>query len=400
MKKAGAMFIKNLRYLCLVGVIALGLMTIVGTGGGGGGGGPSVGTVIGPEGGVVEKTLDDGTEVVMDIPEDALSEDTEIIISISPINNVPYATEILPVLDFGPSGTTLNKPITVTYTIPIQTIQKAGYNSLEEGKEFLMAYHYNSSKEKWEIVDIIDVDYSTNSVTIQINHFSPYVIIVYHVPRVKTLRLHSPVKKGEHLHLEAEIAFPSSAFSLVDLKANLEWESGHQESEYGAATNPGDPNHLVGVVFSELNAPNDEQFAELTIELVFESSTNAELWKQKIVVDYDQPTIDQNELEALLNDYCPAVQFTSGETYFPADITEVFDINNELKYHDSYSILENINDPGLLSRYSSMHHGFVFDKDDLLETQNRIYATAIEEGQFIYLTYIFYYHYEREITLF
>lgn len=39
MKKAGTMFIKNLRYLCLVGVIALGLMTIVGTGGGGGGGG-------------------------------------------------------------------------------------------------------------------------------------------------------------------------------------------------------------------------------------------------------------------------------------------------------------------------------------------------------------------------
>ena len=37
MKKAGTMFIKNLRYLCLVGVIAIGLMTIVGTGGGGGG---------------------------------------------------------------------------------------------------------------------------------------------------------------------------------------------------------------------------------------------------------------------------------------------------------------------------------------------------------------------------
>jgi hypothetical protein len=39
MKKAGTMFIKNLRYLCLVGVIAIGLMTIVGTGGVGGGGG-------------------------------------------------------------------------------------------------------------------------------------------------------------------------------------------------------------------------------------------------------------------------------------------------------------------------------------------------------------------------
>ena len=36
MKKAGSMFIKNLRYFCLVGVIVLGLMTIVGTGGGGG----------------------------------------------------------------------------------------------------------------------------------------------------------------------------------------------------------------------------------------------------------------------------------------------------------------------------------------------------------------------------
>jgi len=39
MKKARKGFIKTLPYLCLVGVIALGLMTIVGTGGGGGGGG-------------------------------------------------------------------------------------------------------------------------------------------------------------------------------------------------------------------------------------------------------------------------------------------------------------------------------------------------------------------------
>jgi len=44
MKKTGNMFVKNLRYLCLVGVIALGLMTIVGTGGGGGGGGTSTST--------------------------------------------------------------------------------------------------------------------------------------------------------------------------------------------------------------------------------------------------------------------------------------------------------------------------------------------------------------------
>ena len=36
MKKAGNMVIKNLWYLCLVGVIALGLLTIIGTGGGGG----------------------------------------------------------------------------------------------------------------------------------------------------------------------------------------------------------------------------------------------------------------------------------------------------------------------------------------------------------------------------
>jgi hypothetical protein len=39
MKRSRNGFIKNLRYLCLVGVIALGLMTIVGTGGGGGGDG-------------------------------------------------------------------------------------------------------------------------------------------------------------------------------------------------------------------------------------------------------------------------------------------------------------------------------------------------------------------------
>ena len=39
MKKTRGMFTKNLRYFCLIGLIALGLMTIVGTGGGGGGDG-------------------------------------------------------------------------------------------------------------------------------------------------------------------------------------------------------------------------------------------------------------------------------------------------------------------------------------------------------------------------
>jgi len=32
MKKSATMFFKNLRYICLIGVIALGLMTIVGSG--------------------------------------------------------------------------------------------------------------------------------------------------------------------------------------------------------------------------------------------------------------------------------------------------------------------------------------------------------------------------------
>ena len=44
MKKAGNEFVKNLHYLCLAGVIALGLLTIIATGdGGGGGGGGSAG---------------------------------------------------------------------------------------------------------------------------------------------------------------------------------------------------------------------------------------------------------------------------------------------------------------------------------------------------------------------
>ena len=44
MKKTGKGFISNLRYLCLVGVIAVGLMTIVGSNGGGGGGGTTTTT--------------------------------------------------------------------------------------------------------------------------------------------------------------------------------------------------------------------------------------------------------------------------------------------------------------------------------------------------------------------
>jgi len=49
MMKARYAFIKNLRYLCLVGVMALGLMTIVGSNGGGGGGSGSDGSNGGGE---------------------------------------------------------------------------------------------------------------------------------------------------------------------------------------------------------------------------------------------------------------------------------------------------------------------------------------------------------------
>jgi hypothetical protein len=46
MKKKGSMIIKNLRYFCLLGVVALGLMTIVGTGGSGGDGGGGSDTTV------------------------------------------------------------------------------------------------------------------------------------------------------------------------------------------------------------------------------------------------------------------------------------------------------------------------------------------------------------------
>lgn len=44
MKKPANMFVKNLRYICLISVIALGLITIIATGGGDGGGGSSTST--------------------------------------------------------------------------------------------------------------------------------------------------------------------------------------------------------------------------------------------------------------------------------------------------------------------------------------------------------------------
>jgi len=56
MKKPANMFVKNLRYLCLVGVIAIGLMTVVGTGGGGGGGGETPPTGTTPTDSLLNKT--------------------------------------------------------------------------------------------------------------------------------------------------------------------------------------------------------------------------------------------------------------------------------------------------------------------------------------------------------
>ena len=49
MKKVRDRFIKNLHYFFLIGVVALGLMTIVGSGGGGDGGGGGTTTTTTPK---------------------------------------------------------------------------------------------------------------------------------------------------------------------------------------------------------------------------------------------------------------------------------------------------------------------------------------------------------------
>ncbi len=126
MKKARNGFIKNLRYLCLIGVIALGLMTIVGTGGGGGGGGDDVvdvvdGDDIVDDGDVVDgDDVDDGDVVDGDdIVDDGDVVDGDVTVSTDATANIDLITSFTGSNSVTVSGTWTNETFASTGDVSV-----------------------------------------------------------------------------------------------------------------------------------------------------------------------------------------------------------------------------------------------------------------------------------------
>lgn len=177
MRKVRYEFIKNLRYFCLIGVFALGLMTIVATGGGGGGGAgggdakqPEAEGVIGPEGGMVEVTDTSSPlyGVNIEVPAGALEED--IVITITQVYSEPQipetAVKTSGTVSLGPEDIVFNTPVSIT--IPYNDSNVSDENTLQ-------IYAYNGSS--WGGVTFKNRDTEANTITALSVHFSPHAVL-------------------------------------------------------------------------------------------------------------------------------------------------------------------------------------------------------------------------------
>lgn len=124
--------------------------------------------IIAVEGGTVTNTAD---TVVIDIPADALEEDTEITIEASEAIGDFQVQGIVPVdyiYTFGPEGTTFTELVTIVFDYDDTGM------TLEE-EQALDVYWYDEITELWEAQGAT-VDTDLNTLTLEVDHFSSYVI--------------------------------------------------------------------------------------------------------------------------------------------------------------------------------------------------------------------------------
>jgi hypothetical protein len=142
-----------------------------GSNGGGGGGGPEASATIGPSGGTVEvtNTASPLYGVKIDIPPNALSQDTVITISKVEIEAQGIAVRI------GPSGTIFKTPATVT--IPYKD---------ETDEEFLVVFTAEDGETFWTLLSDYLVDPLSNKVSFNLSHLTQYLVgIIDEPPQIK-----------------------------------------------------------------------------------------------------------------------------------------------------------------------------------------------------------------------
>ncbi len=115
-----------------------------------------------------------GTQVI--IPAGALRTTTTISIGEATGLGIPTMdSDLVPVgkvIDFGPSGTWFNMPITINIPYTEAALKAAGGIN----PAFLMAYTYDKVDRRWETIAVKKVDEENNMLVCEIEHFSLYTI--------------------------------------------------------------------------------------------------------------------------------------------------------------------------------------------------------------------------------
>lgn len=174
----------GLRYLALVPLIALGILSILATGGGGGGDGSPLppgpmldvtleeangaSETVTSAGGTVAVTASDGTHYTLTIPPGAVLGDQEVTISVVPVSAIeglPVSGQFLAAVQLGPEGLILFRPATLTIDFPVPVPADA-----------IVGFFYAGSGESLAFYPIYpqDLDLGGLSMSLEIYHFSGF----------------------------------------------------------------------------------------------------------------------------------------------------------------------------------------------------------------------------------
>ena len=138
--------------------------------------------VIGKDGGVIE---DEESNVRISIPQGALSEDTTITAQY--VEEPSYleanpSMNFLGAVEFGPSGTTFDKPVEVS----LQLTDTPKHNKIS-------IFCYSEEYDQWDFVTEADVNY--NVATFSISHFSKYKAL--DMSKGMLMKFHDLVKQAQ-----------------------------------------------------------------------------------------------------------------------------------------------------------------------------------------------------------
>jgi hypothetical protein len=112
-----------------------------------------------------------GTKVIL--PPGALSTNETIYIGEATAGAPGFSPGVMPlgkVIEFGPSGTQFNVPVTIKIPYTDEDLSKAGGMPPEE----MQVYTYNETTQRWESVPVDQVDDQEKVLVCQVDHFSLY----------------------------------------------------------------------------------------------------------------------------------------------------------------------------------------------------------------------------------